>query len=97
MARRPAIYIVTNKPRGTIYIGVTNNLPRRIWEHRKKLTPGFTAKYNLTRLVYFEFFGDMYAAISREKQLKAGSRARKVRLIESANPHWRDLFDDIIE
>jgi putative endonuclease len=75
--KQPAVYIVTNKSHGTLYTGVTSNLSQRIWQHRNKVTKGFSAKYNLTRLVYFELFEDMYQAISREKQLNAGSRKAK--------------------
>jgi len=95
MYRQPAVYLLTNKPRGTLYTGVTGNLCARVWQHKSKLTRGFTAKYNLTKLVYFEIFEDMYQAISREKQLKAGSRKSKVRLIERSNPEWKDLSQDI--
>ena len=97
MPGQPAIYILTNRPRGTLYVGVTNNLARRVWQHKNKLTPGFSCKYNLTQLVYYEVFNDMYSAISREKQLKAGSRCRKLSLIETLNPLWRDLYTDICE
>ncbi len=95
MSRQPAVYILTNKPNGTLYTGVTSNLPGRIWQHKNKVTKGFSAKYNLTKLVYFELFEDMYAAISREKQIKAGSRMAKLKLIESTNREWRDLYLDI--
>jgi putative endonuclease len=87
--------MLTNRPRGTLYTGVTSDLPGRIWQHKNMITKGFSAKYNLTRLVYFELFEDMYHAIAREKQLKAGSRTAKVRLIEKANPCWRDLYSEI--
>ena len=66
MNQLPAVYLLTNRPNGTLYTGVTSNLPKRLWQHRDKITKGFTAKYNLTMLVYFELFGDMYQAISRE-------------------------------
>ncbi len=95
MSRQPAVYILTNKPNGTLYTGVTSNLPGRIWQHKNKVTKGFSAKYNLTKLVYFELFEDMYAAISREKQIKAGSRMAKLKLVESTNCEWRDLYPDI--
>ncbi len=86
------VYIMTNKTR-TIYTGVTNNLERRVVEHKCKLVPGFTSQYNLTRLVYFEVFGDMRAAIQREKQIKGWLRAKKVALIMASNPAWRDLTE----
>ena len=95
MNHQPAIYILTNKPGGTLYTGVTSNLPQRIWQHKNKITKGFCSKYNLTRLVYFELFDDMYQAISREKQIKAGSRHSKIMLIENINKGWKDLYPDI--
>ena len=97
MERQPAVYILTNKPNGTLYTGVTSNLPGRIWQHKNKITRGFSAKYNLTMLVYYKLYGDMYGAISREKRIKAGPRKAKVRLIEEANPEWRDLYAEICE
>ena len=79
-----------------MYTGVTSNLPKRVWQHKNGTSIGFCTKYNLTRLVYFELFEDMYQAISREKQIKAGSRKAKIKLIESINPVWRDLYQDIL-
>jgi len=79
----------------TLYTGVTGCLPRRIWQHRNKVIKGFTASYNLNRLIYYELFEDMYEAISREKQIKAGSRKNKISLIEKINPDWRDLYPEI--
>jgi putative endonuclease len=76
---------------GVIYIGVTNDIERRVVEHKNKAVPGFSARYNLTKLVYFEAFGDVRAAIAREKELKGWVRRRKVALIESVNPSWNDL------
>ena len=96
MTRQPAIYILTNKINGTLYTGVTSNLPRRIWEHKNKITQGFSAKYKLNKLVYFEVFDEMYLAISREKQIKGGSRKAKIKLIESINQDWKDLYPDIV-
>jgi len=81
---------MTNKSR-TLYTGVTNDLERRVYEHKQKLVPGFTSKYNITRLVYFETTEDIRAAIEREKQIKGWLRSKKVALIESENPEWRDL------
>jgi len=95
MNRQPAVYLLTNRPYGTLYTGVTSDLPGRIWQHKNTVTTGFSAKYNLTRLVYFELFQDMYQAISREKQIKAGSREAKIRLIEKTNPAWSDLYPGI--
>ncbi len=97
MDRTPAVYILTNRPNGALYTGVTSNLPKRIWQHKNGVTKGFCAKYNLTRLVYFEQFEDIYSAISREKQIKAGSRRTKIDLIRNANPAWRDLYADICD
>jgi putative endonuclease len=77
MQRQPAVYLMSNKRCDTLYIGVTSNLVARIWQHRNKATEGFTARYNLTKLVYFELFENMYAAISREKQLKGGHAGRR--------------------
>lgn len=90
------IYIVTNKQNGTLYIGVTSNLKKRIYEHRNHLVKGFSAKYNLNKLVYYETTTEMYTAITREKQLKKGSRAKKISLIESFNPCWKDLYEDLL-
>ena len=84
------VYIMTNKSR-TLYTGVTNDLERRVYEHKQKLVPGFTARYNITRLVYFEATEDVQAAIVREKQIKGWLRRKKIALIESANPRWEDL------
>ncbi len=84
------VYIMSNRSR-TIYTGVTNNLVRRVDEHKRKLVPGFTRKYNITRLVYFEVTSDIRAAISRERQIKGWLRAKKIALIDSLNPKWGDL------
>ena len=95
MPKSPAIYILTNKPQGTLYIGVTSNLIQRIWQHKNHQAAGFSARYNLNNLVYFEMVEDMYSALSREKQLKNWQRAWKIQLIEQSNPQWRDLWTDI--
>ena len=84
------VYIMTNKSR-TLYTGVTNNLERRVYEHKHKLVPGFASKYNITWLVYFEATPDIRAAIAREKQIKGWLRVKKIALIESDNPQWEDL------
>src|SRR5262245_34339643 len=86
------VYILTSRLGGTLYIGVTNDLVRRVYEHRIKAAEGFTKKYDVDRLVYFEQFDDIENAIRREKRLKKWNRAWKVRLIEEANPNWDDLF-----
>ncbi len=89
------VYILASKIGGTLYIGVTNNLVRRVYEHREKLAEGFTKKYGVTRLVYFEAHSDVEAAIVREKQMKKWNRAWKIRLIEESNPNWDDLYKQI--
>ena len=86
------VYILASRIGGTLYVGVTNDLVRRVGEHREKLVPGFTRKYGVTRLVYFEEFQDIRDAIGREKQLKKWNRAWKIRLIEAVNPNWDDLY-----
>jgi putative endonuclease len=96
MAKTYYVYILTNKNNQVLYTGVTNHLLRRVQEHRDKLVPGFTQKYNVTKLVYYETFDDPRSAITREKQIKAGSRQKKITLIESINPEWMDIFDQII-
>lgn len=89
------VYILASKIGGTIYIGVTNDLIRRVYEHQQKLADGFTKKYNVSKLVYYEVHSDIEAAITREKQLKKWNRAWKVRLIEETNPNWDDLYRSI--
>ena len=95
MEKLPCVYILTNKPLGTIYTGVTSNLPQRIWQHKNKVTKGFTEKYNLNNLVWYEVHDEMMSAIQREKSLKAWKREWKIRIIEEMNPLWRDLYDDL--
>lgn len=90
------VYILTNDRRTTLYTGVTNDLVRRIHQHKQKAIPDFTSRYNLDRLVYYEDTNDVVAAITREKQIKAGSRRRKIDLVNRLNPDWRDLYDDIV-
>ena len=92
--RQYYVYILTNRKQGVLYTGVTNNLERRIYEHKNKLISVFTSKYNLTILVYFEATIDVSAAIAREKQIKGWLRNKKVALIESENPDWKDLSDE---
>jgi putative endonuclease len=92
----PAIYILASRPHGTLYIGVTSDLTIRIYQHQNNIFDGFCTKYNVHTLVYYEIFGDMYNAITREKQLKHWRRAWKIELIESVNPNWRDLYADIV-
>ena len=87
------VYIMGSKT-GTLYTGMTNDLQRRVYQHKNKIVAGFTNKYNVTRLVYFETFTDVHQAIAREKQIKGWTRQKKLALIESQNPTWRDLSDD---
>jgi putative endonuclease len=89
-------YIVTNKPNGVLYTGVTSNLTRRIWEHREGILPGFTKRYGLKRLVYVERHASVSAAIRRERNMKHWPRTWKVRLILATNPNWDDLYEHII-
>ena len=96
MNKSPCIYIMASKKNGTLYTGVTSNLPKRIYAHKNNLSERFTKRYKIHTLVYYECSGDMYSAITREKQIKAGSRNKKIMLIESKNPEWKDLYDDIL-
>ena len=93
---KPAIYIMTNKRNGTLYTGVTNNLLTRLYQHKQGVQPGFTKQYGCTQLVYYELYADMLSAIAREKQIKAGSRKKKLALIEGINPRWLDLYETLI-
>ena len=95
MDRHYYIYIMTNKRNTVLYTGVTNDLKRRVYEHKEKLAEGFTKRYNITKLVYYEVFDDIENAILREKQIKGGSRQKKVNLINSMNKEWRDLFEEL--
>jgi putative endonuclease len=94
--KQPAVYILSSQRNGTLYIGVTSDLIKRIWEHKHDLVEGFTQKYKIHQLVYFEQHQDMLAAITREKQIKKWNRAWKLALIEKSNPDWRDLWPDIV-
>ena len=89
------VYILFSKPNGTLYVGVTSDLQKRIYEHKNKLAGGFTKKYGIDKLGYYEVCDGMKGAIAREKQLKGGSRADKIKLIMQNNPQWRDLYDDL--
>jgi putative endonuclease len=95
MAKHPCVYILTNHRHGTLYIGVTSNIHKRMWEHREGIHEGFTKRYGLKILVWYEFCDSMILAIEREKQFKKWNRGWKIELIEKMNPTWRDLFDDI--
>ncbi len=90
------VYILFSEKNGTLYIGVTSNLVKRIYEHKQKLVNGFTKKYNVDKLGYFEIYKSIEQAIEREKQLKAGSRQKKIDLIEKENPGWKDLYNSIL-
>ena len=94
--RNPAIYIMTNKRNGTLYTGVTSDLVKRVQEHKYENIPGFTQRYSCKLLVYYELYDSMYSAIDREKKIKGGSRKKKLAMIESMNPNWHDLYDDIV-
>ncbi|MBR2157159.1 MAG: GIY-YIG nuclease family protein [Campylobacter sp.] len=89
------VYILFNNKHGSLYVGITNDLKRRIYEHKQKFIKGFTARYGIDKLGYFEMTDSVESAILREKQLKAGNRKHKIDLIESINPSWRDLYDEV--
>jgi putative endonuclease len=89
------VYILTNPRHTVLYTGVTSRLKARVYQHREKLLPGFTTRYNARKLVYYETFGDVSLAIAREKQIKGGSRQKKLDLINCLNPQWLDLYDEI--
>lgn len=89
------VYILTSRETGTLYTGVTNDLARRVWQHREKHTSGFTSRYGVSRLVYYEIHEDVSAAIHREKRIKKWSRAMKIRMIETMNPEWEDLYETL--
>jgi len=97
MTNQPAVYLLASKRNGTLYIGVTSNLMQRTWQHRNNEVEGFTQKYNVHQLVYFELYDQMEQAISREKQLKKWNRRWKIKLIEERNPYWHDLWEEIIQ
>ncbi|MDQ0464492.1 putative endonuclease [Caulobacter ginsengisoli] len=90
-----AVYIMASAPYGTLYIGSTDDVVRRAWQHREKVMEGFTKRYGVTRLVWFEYHGSREAALVRERQLKFWKRKWKIRLIEAENPEWRDLFEEV--
>jgi putative endonuclease len=93
---QPAVYLLASQRNGTLYIGVTSNLVKRLWEHKNDAVEGFTEKYGVHKLVHFELHDTMASAIQREKQLKKWNRAWKIELIEKSNPEWRDLWQDIL-
>ncbi len=96
MPKNPAVYLLANKRNGTLYVGVTSDLVKRIWEHKQDFVDGFCRKYGIHTLVYFEQHDDMIQAITREKQIKKWNRAWKIELIEKNNAEWRDLWDEIV-
>jgi putative endonuclease len=95
MNRQFYVYIMTNKGSTVLYTGVTNDLKRRVYEHKEKLADGFTSRYKITKLVYYEVFEDIENAIVREKQIKGGSRQKKMELINTMNEGWRDLYEEL--
>ncbi|HEX7731732.1 MAG TPA: GIY-YIG nuclease family protein [Rhodanobacter sp.] len=95
-SKQPAVYIMASGERATLYVGVTGNLRLRTWEHREGLVEGFTKRYGVKRLVWFEYRPDFPSAIEREKQLKKWNRAWKLELIETTSPEWRDLREDLL-
>ncbi|MER2515826.1 MAG: GIY-YIG nuclease family protein [Candidatus Accumulibacter phosphatis] len=96
MGKQPAVYILASRRNGTLYSGVTSNLVQRVWQHRNDVVDGFSRRYGAHLLVFYELHESMQAAIVREKQIKAGSRLKKLRLIESMNPEWEDLYAGIV-
>ena len=95
MNKQYFVYLMTNEHHSVIYTGITSDLKKRVYEHKEKMVAGFTAKYNIVKLVYYEVFADPENAILREKQIKGGSRRKKIDLINRANKEWRDLYDEI--
>lgn len=96
MRNYSCVYIMTNKRNKVLYTGVSSDLLKRVWQHKNKTIPGFTEKYNVDKLVYYEFFEDITLAIEREKQIKAGSRQKKIDLINEFNPEWKDMYSKIV-
>jgi len=97
MEKNFCVYILASGRNGTLYVGVTSDLPKRIWEHKEKVVDGFTKDYGVDKLVWFELCPNAEAAITREKQIKEWRRKWKLEMIEKGNPYWRDLYDDICE
>jgi len=96
MSKQSYVYILFNQRNGTLYAGVTSDLIKRVWEHKNKIAEGFSKKYCVDKLGYYEIFEDINEAIAREKQIKAGSRKKKLALIEGINPNWNDLYETIL-
>lgn len=95
--KQPAVYIMASRRNGTLYTGVTSDLVKRVYEHRNHLVKGFTKRYDVCTLVWYELHGDMFSAIAREKAIKEWKRKWKLRLIENGNPSWRDLYPEIVD
>ena len=95
MEKQAYIYFMSNRYNKVLYVGITSNLIKRIWEHKNKVVDGFTKRYNLNKLVYYEIDDDIETAINREKQIKSWPRKRKIELIHSLNPHWDDLYEKL--
>lgn len=96
MKKQPCVYILSSKKKGTLYIGVTSDLVKRVWEHKNNEVEGFTKKYGVHQLVYFEVHEEVKSALTREKQIKKWKRDWKIRLIEESNPNWDDLYESIL-
>lgn len=97
MERQPCVYMLASKPNGTLYVGVTSNLIKRVWEHKQHFVAGFTQKYSVDTLVWYELHETMMSAISREKTIKNWKRSWKIKTIEAVNPEWADLYHDLAE
>lgn len=95
MIKQPAVYILASERNGTLYIGMTSDLVKRVWEHKNNLVEGFTKRYNVHHLVWYELHESMNSSIEREKKMKEWKRAWKIKLIEENNPYWNDLYDSI--
>jgi putative endonuclease len=96
MDKEPCVYLLASRRNGTLYTGVTSNLVKRVWEHKQDVVEGFTKRYGVHRLVWYELHPDMESAIAREKRVKEWKRRWKLELIESLNPDWRDLFEELV-
>ena len=96
LLKQPCVYLLASRSHGTLYVGVTSDLIKRVWQHKNNLVEGFTSKYHVHVLVWFEQHATMELAIAREKQLKAGNRNRKIALIEATNPNWLDLYESLL-
>lgn len=95
--KQPCVYLLASKPNGTLYVGVTSNLIQRVWQHKNDLVEGFTKRYSVHTLVWYEVHENMESAIAREKAIKEWKRVWKIALIEKMNPEWRDLYDELLD